>query len=151
MDDVRKRMKQIADQTGGKLNLTLSVPVDGTGQISRRTGQPVVTELNPREPTENEEPRAGDDYATVTWRGTVYTFTPKQRSVVAALWMAWKRGVPFVAQQTLLEVAESDNGRLRDLFKKHPAWGTVIVAGISYGGTLGTYVLAWAAKGDNNE
>jgi hypothetical protein len=47
-----------------------------------------------------------------------------------------------LSQETLLEVAESDCERLRWLFKGHPAWGTMIVSAIHFGGPLGSYKLA---------
>jgi hypothetical protein len=34
----------------------------------------------------------GQDFAAVNWNGTVYSFTPKQRIIVAALWRAREEG-----------------------------------------------------------
>jgi len=82
------------------------------------------------------------DFASVCWDGALYTFTPRQRSVVAALWQAREEGHHYLSQEALLEVADSDSHQLRDLFRGHPAWARVIVAGVNTGGRLGTYRLA---------
>ena len=79
------------------------------------------------------------DWATVNWFGVTYTFSPRQRPVIAALWTAWQEGNPFLSQETLLELAESDSMRVRDVFKNHPAWGKLIQHGPMCGGSLGTY------------
>ncbi len=47
---------------------------------------------------------------------------------VRVLWEAWENGTPDVGQDAILEAAGSDGARLRDLFKNHPGWGTLIVA-----------------------
>ena len=78
----------------------------------------------------------------VRWGETVYTFTLKQRMVVAALREARELGVHWVSGDALMEAAESDNNRLRDLFRGHPAWGTLIVSGLQAGGRAGMYRLA---------
>lgn len=82
------------------------------------------------------------DFACVVWRGQEFTFSRKQRLVVAALFRAWDDGVRWVSQDNLLDAAESDGGRLRNVFARHPAWGTLIVSGMDEGGTPGTYRLA---------
>lgn len=98
-------------------------------------------------PATAEPPPAGrrahaPDFATVVWDGELYTFTPRQRSVVAALWRAREDAYHFLTQEELLEAAESEGKRLRDLFRWHPSWGRLIVSGVPYGGRLGTYRLA---------
>jgi hypothetical protein len=82
------------------------------------------------------------DFRSARVGGVSYSFTPNQATIVKALWEAWERGAPDVGQETLLELADSDNNRLRDLFRAnnrlHPAWGTLIVPGAS----RGTFCLA---------
>jgi hypothetical protein len=73
-------------------------------------------------------PRHCPDYRFVHWFGTDYTFTPTQAAVVRQLWEAWEDGTPGMGQETLLEGAKSEGSRLRDLFRGHPAWGTMIAA-----------------------
>ncbi len=85
---------------------------------------------------------AAPNFSGVSWGGVVFSFNFKQRMVVAALIEARRLGHPFVAQETLLSAAESDGGPLRDLFGRHPAWGTMIVPALSVGGPLGSYALA---------
>jgi hypothetical protein len=79
------------------------------------------------------------DFASVRWRGQVFAFTPKQRLIVAALWHARQQGYEWVSTESLLEAAESNGGRVRELFKGHPAWGTLIISGVVAGGCPGTY------------
>lgn len=83
----------------------------------------------------------GPGFASVDWYGTVYTFTPKQRAIVAALWQAWESGDLYVAEPTLLRIADSCGDRIRDLFRRHPAWGTMIVTGVLTGGPPESFQL----------
>ena len=70
------------------------------------------------------------DFISVHWYGTDYTFTPNQANCVEELWKAWTNGTPEVADGTLVQKAGlGDNQRLRDVFKGHPAWRTMIVRG----------------------
>lgn len=85
---------------------------------------------------------ASPDCSCVIYRGQQYTFTRKQRSVIQALLQAREEGYDFLTQEALLELAGSDQLRLRELFRGHQAWGTVIVPGHECGGRLGTYRLA---------
>ena len=82
------------------------------------------------------------DCASVRWGDVVYTFTRRQRLVFAALLDARKQGYEYVSGDALLEAAESDGCRLRDLFRGHPAWGVLIVPGLDTGGPAGTFRLA---------
>lgn len=82
------------------------------------------------------------DWSTVNWYGQVFSFTPKQRPIVAALWDAREDGTDFVTNSMLLELCETSQERLRDLFRGNPAWGTLIVQGQLHGGRVGTYRLA---------
>jgi hypothetical protein len=80
------------------------------------------------------------DYRSVRWCGTDYTFTSVQAACVKLLWEAWENGTPELGQATILEheYVGSESSRLVDLFKKHPAWQTMIVSGT----TSGSYRLA---------
>jgi hypothetical protein len=82
--------------------------------------------------------RHSPDFCSVHWYGQDYDFTPSQASVVGVLWAAWENGTPAVHQQTLLDhagssMADSSKPRLRDLFRNHPAWGTMIRSGVRQG------------------
>ncbi|CAN5390410.1 hypothetical protein BH11PLA2_BH11PLA2_23290 [soil metagenome] len=74
--------------------------------------------------------------------GTRYLFTRKQRLIVARLFEARTQGFDFVDQYELLKAAESDQVQLRNVFKNHPAWGTLIVSGLDCGGPAGSYRIA---------
>jgi hypothetical protein len=88
--------------------------------------------VNPPPP----EPRAthSPDFRSVNWFGTEHSFTPNQATVVAALWKSWEKHAPDVGDEYLLELADSNSGRLDLVFRNHAAWGTMIVPG----GTRGT-------------
>jgi hypothetical protein len=68
------------------------------------------------------------DFRSLSWFGTEYFLTEKQSKVVKALWEAREKGSPDVAQDLLLRACDSDGVRLVDLFRRSPAWGTIIVS-----------------------
>ncbi len=79
------------------------------------------------------------DYRSVCWRGRLYTFTPMQALAVKCLWEAHDENTPDLGEKHILEkVLETTQTRLRDVFKRHPAWKKLIV----HGRTRGTYRLA---------
>lgn len=71
---------------------------------------------------------AGEGFFSVRWFGEHYTFSPMQSRIVEKLWAAWQARVPDVHQSRLLEDSESTSQHLKDLFKNHPAWETMIVS-----------------------
>lgn len=82
--------------------------------------------------------RHGCDFAAIIWYGKRYAFTVSQGAVVRKLWEAWEQRIGDVRQETLLLAADSESGRLLDIFRDHEAWGTLIVPGTA----RGTYKLA---------
>lgn len=72
--------------------------------------------------------RHGPDFACVVWFGTTYQFTATQSHVIKPLWEAWQNGTPDVRHETLLLAAGSEASNLRDVFRDHPAWNTMIVS-----------------------
>jgi hypothetical protein len=83
--------------------------------------------------------RHSPDFSTVLWNGVEHTFTPTQAAIVEMLWNALADGVPEIHANTLLAHAESDirDGHLGPLFRRNPAWKTLIV----HGKRRGTYRL----------
>jgi len=75
------------------------------------------------------------DFRSVRRFGTVYSFTTNQAPVVRQLYEHWQAGTPDVGDETLLFSVdpEAPPARLSTLFRDHPAWGTMIVAGGSKG------------------
>ncbi len=73
------------------------------------------------------------DFRSVRWHGEDFVFTAIQARIVSFLWAARDNGTPDLGYDTLLEKADSETKRLVDVFKKHPAWGTMIVAGETKG------------------
>ena len=121
---------------GGWVEVNLSVP------ISPHDTAPTETPP-PRSPDDPPRVSYSPDFCAVSWHdGTLYTFTGMQREVVAALFRAHEDGHEWVSQETLLELAESESLRLRDLFKGHPAWGVMIESAVRSGGPPGSYRLA---------
>jgi len=75
--------------------------------------------------------RCSDDFRSVWWFGTHYSFTTNQSKVVEVLWKAWKNKTPEVSDTTLLDASGGDAKRIRDVFKetgnrKNDAWETMI-------------------------
>lgn len=102
---------------GERLPLVIPVPRNGDG----------AAEPDSRRPSPDPPARHGDDYRSVHWFGSDYLFNGTQAAVVKVLWEAWEDGEPVVGGETLLEAAAMDNSRIRDIFRGHPAWGTMIV------------------------
>lgn len=74
------------------------------------------------------------DFRSVHWFGTDYTFTPTQAAIIKVLWSNWERGTRDIGEAYLLEGAKvSDTSRLVDIFRKNPAWNTMIVSGTTKG------------------
>jgi len=81
-------------------------------------------------------------FTNVTWRGIPYLFTPNQAKCVKMLWGAMKNGTPEIHQQEIFTQIENDDTeppnqpetlkidekRIVDVFKDHPALGTMIVS-----------------------
>jgi hypothetical protein len=66
-------------------------------------------------------------FAWVDWFGVIFQFTGPQRRVVGHLWKAAGE-LRSVEQGQLLDAADcTEVARLRDLFRGHPAWETMIV------------------------
>jgi hypothetical protein len=93
----------------------------------------------------SRQPGHGDvagsiDFRSVRWFGEIYSFTANQAPVVKLLYEHWLAGTPDVGDDTLLSAVdpESPPARVRVLFRDHPAWEVMIVAG----GTRGTHRLA---------
>lgn len=78
-----------------------------------------------------------DDFRSVVWLGTPYTFTKNQAACVKVLWEAWTAGTPELEGLTVVTRADVAQTRLIDVFrskgKAHSAWGTMIVQGTSKG------------------
>jgi hypothetical protein len=77
--------------------------------------------------------RHGLDYRDCTWNGERYTFTATQAACVQVLWEERDKGTLELSQQLLLEKAGAESQQLKDVFKNHPAWKKMIVAGSKTG------------------
>jgi hypothetical protein len=81
---------------------------------------------------QDSEARHSVDFRSVHWYGRDFIFTANQAIVVGLLWEALERGTPDVGDRYLLATSGSEAERVVDVFKskgkKHPAWGTMIVA-----------------------
>ena len=99
--------------------------------------------VNPK-PLKAHAFRHSPDFHSVRWEGQEFTFTPRQSLVVQLLYEAHSKGVPEVGQNRILEdvgsLEKPTRGRLlkpptrlRDLFRNHPAWGSLIVQGAKRG------------------
>lgn len=114
---------------GDRITLPLSAPLPGEEQ-GRSNGGRALWASGP-------DPKHLSDFQRVYYPGLSpadFSFSPKQAKVVAVLWEArFELDNPDVDQAALLREADSDCGRLLDLFRRagrtHPAWGTLIVPG----------------------
>ena len=69
------------------------------------------------------------DFRSVVWKGDLMHFSPGQAAAIEVLFDAYNSGSPEVGQGHVLESTGSEAHRLRDLFKRSPAWETLIVRG----------------------
>jgi hypothetical protein len=99
-------------------------------QAVQEAAEDIVDQYSPQSNT-----RHSVDFRSVVWFGIPYTFTPNQAACVRVLWEAWENATPEVGQETILAKAGAEGKRLSDVFKRHPAWGALIVQG----STKGTY------------
>lgn len=85
-------------------------------------------------PVELPPARHSPDFRSVHWFGTEYGFTTTQAAIVQVLWKNWKQGTPDVSDAHLLvEPGVRESSRLVDIFRKSPAWNTMIVSGKTKG------------------
>jgi hypothetical protein len=73
------------------------------------------------------------DFHSVVWFGRRFEFTHGQAACVKVLWQAWKNGTPVVGGHAILEQAGLAGKRFDLIFRGHPAWGEMIVAGLRRG------------------
>lgn len=79
----------------------------------------------------------GPDFRSATWKEEQYSFTPMQAQIIEILYSAFQSGTPEVSKDYILVELNSPAQRLRDVFKKHPAWDRLVIKG----STKGTYRL----------
>ena len=94
------------------------------GQATPVTDSPPISETS----SESQEFQHSTDYASVTWGEQQYQFNKNQATCVRLLHEAWLKGTPYLSSHTLLSEIESAS-RMSDLFKRHPAWNSLIVPG----------------------
>lgn len=145
VDLIKERRKKLTVRATGFLwHRSLFIPKDNATTLVntlRHVAEMARAELTAEKPTETErktEPtRHSIDFRSVHWFGNDYNFTPNQAAAVKILWAAWENGTPDIGGDTLATNVESESRRARDIFKGHPAFGSMIKAGQ----TKGTYRL----------
>jgi hypothetical protein len=80
--------------------------------------------LNQSEPVE-----VAPDFCWLRYQGVTYEFTPGQRGVIRELVKDWQIDGAGLSEAYLMDRAGQKDGALRNLFRDHPAWGTLIVKG----------------------
>lgn len=70
--------------------------------------------------------RHSADFRSVKWYGTAYQFNATQSAIVHQLWQAWELGVPHVGAGRLLSASDMISDKVSEVFKTHPAWGTMV-------------------------
>jgi hypothetical protein len=87
------------------------------------------------ESAKQTETAHSEDFRSVRWFGETYSFTAKQAPVVRLLWEHWAKGTPDVGDETLLLAVDHEwpPASIRHLFRGHPAWKTLIIAGANRG------------------
>ena len=75
------------------------------------------------------------DFRSVNWRGKVFSFNSNQATIIKALYEAHCNKTPSLGSEYLLGLIEKDGGFLKDIFKNHPAWKSLLI------GQAGNYRL----------
>jgi hypothetical protein len=70
--------------------------------------------------------RHSDDFTSVQWFGTPYSFTPLRAKIVRVLWQHWEAGTPIVGARYLANVGCGETQKISDILKDDPAYGTMI-------------------------
>jgi hypothetical protein len=84
-------------------------------------------------PPDPDTPLFSEDYRSGRWKNYRFTFSTKQAAVMQKLHSHWLQGTPEVSKDVLLDAAGSDASALRDLFRGHIAWKTLIISGTGSG------------------
>jgi hypothetical protein len=82
---------------------------------------------------DSNELQFAEDYRSCRWADKLFEFSTKQAAVMQTLHENWLNGAPALSKETLLEAAGSDGKDVRDLFRRHEAWRTLIIPGKSRG------------------
>ncbi len=77
------------------------------------------------------------DFRSIYYKSSKYSLTTAQASCVQILYEQWKNKTPEISAEYILTTIGYYSQRLSDLFKKHSAWGKLIISG----NTRGTYRL----------
>ena len=93
-------------------------------QTAPQPDPPPISETS----SESQEFQHSPDYASVNWLGQQYQFNKKQATCVRLLHEAWFEGTPYLSGHHLLSEILSAS-RMSDIFKRHPAWNSLIVPG----------------------
>lgn len=147
--DLAAQIRQYALRRFGQVPLVLTFGF-ARGEVTIPVPEPAEAEQFAERPAGaswagGPDPKHLPDWQQVYWPGLgVFRLTAKQGAVVAKLWEAWEEGSPAVSQEALLKACDSDCTRLRDLFSRSPAWGTLVVQG-----RPGEYRLAELPGGDD--
>ena len=69
------------------------------------------------------------DYRSIRFKGTDYTLTLNQATMIKMLHEAFQQGTPHVGKLRLLAAVGAETSRVQDSFKVSPLWQTLVVSG----------------------
>ncbi len=116
------------------MRITITIDVSPDGRIRTTIDDAVSAPAA----SSSMPPQHTDDFRLVVWNGRRYDLSATQAAIVRVLWHAREAGTPDVSETALLEEADSNSERLRDVFRRSPAWRSLVVRGEG----RGTYRLA---------
>jgi hypothetical protein len=131
--------------SGCSNEILTSVPGESLGEGVQKTNEEMPGEKTIAAQTATHVPPLAarthsDCFASVTWDGEPFTFTPSQAAVVKCLWMAMENGNSVITETSLLEKAGTSGNAIRHLFRsngiQHKAWGKMIIKSGKYCFTL---------------
>ena len=136
-EDIRRQSRILKDEGlvklrwyigGGALVELLPkglLELEKIAQTAPQPDPPPISEPSP-EPQEFEH---SPDYRRVDWQGKKFRFSPMQSRVVRLLHEEFKEGRDELGAAVLLDGSDSTGEYVRDIFRRHCAWGTLIIKG----------------------
>jgi hypothetical protein len=107
-----------------RLRADLAHQIEEAASAIRKAAAGLATSRSTLDPANTGH---SEDFREVRWYGKKYRFTKMQAKAVECLWYAWEK-TWSVSKADLLKACGSEGSVVDDIFKKHPAWKTMIVS-----------------------
>ena len=69
------------------------------------------------------------DFASIIWKGEVYSLSPRQAKVIKILKEQYDKGPPELSEQYIMEKLGTPSSNLKDTFRKSDLWKKLVIPG----------------------